>query len=265
MQKLLTTIGVMLLFGTGFSPIIANWLWDDPFLAMESQWFRPLIYTGIALIFVPTILTNIFGVGHVKKGKSAVGVITSVQQTGTQINGQPEVRLGFMVTKQGEEKYPAQLTTVIPLTSLAEFQPGSIVPLIVSEKNRQRISLDLKGQVSQAELQAMMNEQMVKQGVSPQMMNIAATGQKAYAKILEVTPLGNAGVTQVKLRFTLEITKPSGETFRVSTEKNLEASVLPKVQQGNVIQVIYSKEDPSMVAFALQADEQTIRQTFGVK
>ncbi|AWB43722.1 hypothetical protein DCC85_05480 [Paenibacillus sp. CAA11] len=263
MRKLLTTIGLLLVFGTGFSPMLANWLWDDPFLAMDSAWFRPLLYTGIALIFVPTILFSIFGAGRVTKGQSAVGVITEVQQTGTQINGQPEVKLRFMVTKPGEEKYPAELTTVIPLTSLAEFQPGSMVPLIVSEKNNRRIGLDLNSQLSLEQLQSMMNEQMVKQGASSEMMKLAASGQKAYAKIIGITPLGSAGEDRVKLSVELEITGPDGATFRVNTQKELAASMLPKVQPGQVIQVFYSKEDPSKVAFALQADEQAIRQAFG--
>lgn len=49
-------IGVLMVFGVGFSPFLANYLWDDPFVIMDAPWYRPLIYIGFALIFLPGIL-----------------------------------------------------------------------------------------------------------------------------------------------------------------------------------------------------------------
>ncbi|MDP1508648.1 hypothetical protein L8C07_04675 [Paenibacillus sp. CMAA1739] len=263
MKGFLSLIGLLLVFGVGFSPFLAEYLWDDPFLIMEAPWYRPLIYTGFALIFLPSILGLFFGGGKIKKGVSGVGIITSVQQTGTYINNQPQVKLGLTVTKQGEDKYDTALTTIIPLTSMAQFQPGTIIPLIISERNKMKVGLDLKGQVSQMDLQALMNEQMVKQGVSPELMEIAKTGEQAYAKILDVRPMGEARPNKIKLQFTLTVTKSNGETFDVTTQKDVFSSQLSKLQQGSIVEVIYSPQDPSKLVIKTQVSEDDVQQAFG--
>ncbi|WP_225999133.1 hypothetical protein [Paenibacillus sp. BJ-4] len=263
MKGFLTAIGVLLVFGVGFSPFLANYLWDDPFLVMDASWFRPLIYTGFALIFLPGILEMLFGGGKVKNGVPGVGIVTSVQQTGTYVNNQPQVKLGLTVTKQGEDKYDTVLTTIIPLTSMAQFQPGAIIPLVVSEKDKMKVGLDLKGQLSQTDLQALMNEQMVKQGVLPELMENAETGEQAYAKVLDVTPLGEAGSNRIKLQFVLSVTKSNGDTFHTTVQKEIFASQLPKLQQGSIVEVIYSPQDPSKLVFKTQVSEAEIQQAFG--
>ncbi|WP_028540667.1 MULTISPECIES: hypothetical protein [unclassified Paenibacillus] len=263
MKGFLSIIGVLMVFGVGFSPFLANYLWDDPFVIMDAPWYRPLIYIGFALIFLPGILGVFFEGGKVKKGVPGVGIITSVQLTGTYVNSQPQVKLGLTVTKHGEDKYDTALTTIIPLTSMAQFQPGSIIPLVVSEKDKLKVGLDLKGQVSQTDLQALMNEQMVKQGVSPELMEIAKTGKQAYAKVLDVTPMGEAGPNKIKLQFTLSVTKNNGDTFNVTTQKVVFSSQLSKLQQGSIIEVIYSPQDPSKLVFKTQVSEAEVQQAFG--
>ena len=131
----------------GILPISAQQLWNDPFMIMQAWWYIPAIFAGFALIFVPAILSNIFGVGRVKTGLPAVGVIKTIQQTGTYINEQPEVRLGLTVSRKGREKYDTEMKAVIPLTSMAQFQPGSFIPLVVSVKDERKVGLDIEGAI----------------------------------------------------------------------------------------------------------------------
>jgi hypothetical protein len=262
MVGFLRLVGVLTVFGVGFSPFLAQQLWNDPFIIMQAWWYKPAIFAGFGLIFIPAILGNIFGVGRVKSGLPAVGVIQSVQQTGTYINEQPEVRLGLTVSRKGREKYDTELRTIIPLTSMAQFQPGSFVPLVVSVKDERKVGLDLKGHLSQEDMQQLLNEKMVQQGVAPEMMDIARTGEKAMAKILDVTPLGSGGNGKIKLQLTLSVTKSNGETFKVTTQKEISPSALPQVQQGHIINVIYSKQDPSKVVLALNVQEGQLSDLF---
>ncbi|MEN1987772.1 hypothetical protein [Paenibacillus hubeiensis] len=255
-------IGILLVFGVGFSPFLAQHLWNDPFLIMDAWWYKPAIYAGFGLIFIPSLLSMFLGTRRIKSGLPAVGIINAIQQTGTYVNEQPEVRLRLTVSRKGREKYDAELRTIVPLTSLAQFQPGSFVPLIVSEKDERKVGLDLKGRLSQDDLQELLNEKMVQQGVSPEMMEIARTGEKAMAKIMDVTPLGSITSGKIKLQITLSITKSSGETFTVTTQKEILTSALPQVQQGHIIQVMYSPQDPSKVVFALNAQEGQLSRLF---
>ncbi|MCG7376290.1 hypothetical protein MH215_04750 [Paenibacillus sp. ACRSA] len=262
MVGFLRLIGLLLVFGVGFSPFLAEKLWNDPFITMQAWWYRPAIYTGFALIFVPSILSAIFGRSRVKTGIPALGVITSIQQTGTYINEQPEVRIGVTVSRKGHEKYDTTFKTIIPLTSMAQFQPGSFIPLLVSEKDERKVGLDLNGQLSQQDMQELLNEKMVQEGVSPEMMDIARTGEKAVAKVLDVTPIGGAREGKIKLKLTLRVTKTNGETFDITTEKELLASALSQVQQGHIINIFYSKHDPSKVVLALNVQEDQMNQLF---
>ncbi|WP_440111759.1 hypothetical protein [Paenibacillus sp. QZ-Y1] len=47
-------------------------------------------------------------------------------------------------------------------------------------------------------MQQLLDEKMVQQGGSPEMMDIARTGEKAMAKILDVTPLGGGSNNKIK-------------------------------------------------------------------
>lgn len=262
MVGFLRLVGVLTVFGVGFSPFLLEQLWNDSLIIIQAWWYTPAIITGFGLIFIPSILANIFGVGRVKSGLSAVGVIKSIQQTGTYINEQPEVRLGLTVSLKGREKYDTELRTIIPLTSMAQFQPGSFIPLVVSVKDERKVGLDLKGRLSQEDMQQLLDEKMVEQGVSPEMMDIARTGEKAMAKILDVTPLGSGGSNKIKLQLKLSITKTDGETFNVTTQKEILSSVLPQVQQGHIINVIYSRQDPTKLVLALNVQERQLSDLF---
>ncbi|WP_244213762.1 hypothetical protein [Paenibacillus barcinonensis] len=255
-------LGLLLVFGAGISPVVAQWLWHDPFSAMQAWWFKPMIFGGIGLMVVTSVLGTSLGQRKIKSGKPALGVIQSLQQTGVYINEQPEVQIMLKVSLQGQETYDAELRSVIPLTSLSQFQPGSVIPLVVSERDERKVGLDQHGTVSQEHMQELLNEKMMQQGIAPEMLDIARTGEKGLAKIVDVTPLGNGNNGNIKLQLTLSVTKPNGESFEVTTQKEIVPAALSQVQQGNLINVFYSRQDPSKVALALQVQEQQLNQLF---
>ena len=74
--------------------------------------------------------------------------------------------------------------------------------------------------------------------------------------------MGSAQNGNIKLQLKLSITKPNGETFEVITEKEILPSAMSQVQQGHIINVFYSPQDPSKVALALQVQEQQLNQLF---
>lgn len=63
-------------------------------------------------------------------GKPGTAVITSVAQTGTFINENPQVQLGLTVTVDGNT-YPAQTAAVIPMIQIPQVQPGATVAVLV--------------------------------------------------------------------------------------------------------------------------------------
>nr|WP_154887614.1 hypothetical protein [Paenibacillus xylanexedens] len=262
MSRFFRVIGLLMVFGTGFSPFIAQWLWDDPFMVMQAWWFKPMLFGGIGLLVISSIFGTSLGQRKIKSGLPAVGVIQSIQQTGTFINEQPEVKMMLKVSRQGRETYDTELRTIVPLTSLSQFQPGAIIPIVVSEKDERKVGLDQHGTVSQEHMQQLLNEKMMQQGIAPEMVDIARTGEKGLAKILDVTPMESGQNGNIKLQLKLSITKPNGETFEVITQKEILPSAMSQVQQGHIINVFYSPQDPSKVALALQVQEQQLNHLF---
>lgn len=264
MVKFLTTLGILCIIVVVGLPMYANYTGGSISDAVDTPWYRPLIYTGAALIFIPSILGSFLGLRTVKSGQSAVGLIQKVSQTGTYVNSQPQLEIEVMVTRSGSAPYPAAFRAVIPQTALAQFQPGSIIPLLVSDKDPAKVGLDSKGQISQADVQALLNERMVQQGnVSPEMMYIAEHGEKLYAKIIEVVPLGSGKVNKIKLQLTLSVTRSNGEVITINTQKEIFESQLSHLQQGNIISVMYSSKYPSDVALMLPTGDQELHQVFG--
>ena len=153
MRKILITIGILCIALVWGLPMYLNMTGGDVLELIDQPWYHPLLYIGIALIFVPTILSTVFSLQTVKSGTSAVGLIESIQQTGTYVNEQPQIYCKVIVTSQGKDSYPAELKAVVPLTSLAQFQPGALIPLLVAPKYPSKIGIDWKGQVSQAQAQ----------------------------------------------------------------------------------------------------------------
>ncbi len=263
MKKILITIGILCLMTVTVLPMYANFTGGDAITVIDSSWYKPLLYIGFGLVFIPSILGTVFSLRTLRSGESAVGLIRQVQQTGTYINEQPQLNIEVMVTRQGQQPYPASFRAIIPQTSIPQFQPGSVIPLLVSTRNPSIVGLDRNGQVSQEHVQSLLNEQMMRQGVAPETMEIARNGEQLYAKVLDVVPLGNIRDGKIPLRLTLSVTTSTGETRTIHTQKDIFESSLSQVQQGHIIRVMYSAKYPDDVALMLQTGEQDLQRAFG--
>ncbi len=263
MRKILTTTGILCILVVALLPLYANYTSGSVTSVTDASWYRPLMYVGIALVFLPSILGVVLSTRSIKSGEPAVGLIRHVRQTGTYINEQPQVNIEVMVTRQGQEPYPASFQAIIPQTAIPQFQPGSMIPLLVSTNNPAKVGLDRNGQVSQEHMQSLLNEQMIRQGVAPETMEIARNGEQLYAKVLDVVPMGNSRDGKIPLRLKLSVTTSTGEARTINTQKDIFESSLSQVQQGNIIRVMYSAKYPDDVALMLQTGENDLQRAFG--
>ncbi|WP_411348020.1 hypothetical protein [Paenibacillus sp. WLX2291] len=263
MIKILTTTGILCLMAVLFLPLYANFTGGDAFSIIDTSWYKPLLYTGFGLVCIPPILSTIFSLRTVTSGEPAVGLIRHIQQTGTYINEQPQLLIEVMVTRHGQEPYPASFKAIIPQTAMPQFQPGSVIPLLVSAKHPSQVGLDRNGQVSQYDMQSLLNEQMIRQGVDPKTIEIARHGEQLYAKVLDVVHLGNTHNGKLSLQFTLSLTRSNGETRTIHTQKDIFESNLSQLQQGHIIRVMYSEQCPDDVALMLSTGEQDLQRAFG--
>jgi hypothetical protein len=100
-----------------------------------------LVSMGAVMFFVfkairpdPTIM---------KSGTSAQATIQNVWQTGTYINNSPQVGMQIEVRPPNGVPYQTQITAVIPLINIPQFQPGAVVPVKIHPTDPSKVALDV--------------------------------------------------------------------------------------------------------------------------
>jgi hypothetical protein len=78
-----------------------------------------------------------------EQGISATAKVLQIGQTGMMVNYQPQAHLVLEVTPPDGEPYQAQVTTVIPMVAIPQFQPGAVVPVKIHPTDRSKVIIDI--------------------------------------------------------------------------------------------------------------------------
>ena len=114
-----------------------------------------MFYIGPAIGVIVTVVSVIFmirvfgGLAKANKeaarilstGQPATGQIASVQQTGTYVNNNPQVSLLINVTPQQGAPYQAQLTKIVSMFEIPQYQVGAALDLRVDPANPMSIAI----------------------------------------------------------------------------------------------------------------------------
>jgi hypothetical protein len=140
-----------------------------------------MFYIGPAIGILVTVGTLFFvfrllgGLAKAKKeearilstGAPAQGQIMAVQQTGTYVNNNPQVVIVVQVTPQGGQPYQTQITKVVSMFEIPQFQVGTAVSLRIDPMNPMNVAI--AGGL-QAGMPQGMPQQQMPQGMPPQGM-----------------------------------------------------------------------------------------------
>ena len=263
MHKWIRWVGILQIAAFGLYAAIAYSIWQNPFYGIGMPLFILFMAEGLGMVILSILFILKMEQQKIKDGEPAVGLVTSAMQTGVYINEQPQLHFKLLVTRKGGAQYTTELKAVISLLSLDNFKAGAVVPLLVSQQDRNKVAFAWEGQVATSDIQALMNEQLIKQDVSAELLEVSRSGEHAYAKVLDATPLGSTPNDKLKLRLDLAITKADGDTFQVTTTKEIRDSMLARLQPGTIIKVTYAPSDPSKIVLALPAEAADLKQTFG--
>ncbi len=78
-----------------------------------------------------------------EQGIPAQAKILQIGQTGMMVSYQPQAHLVLEVTPPDGPPYQAQVTAVIPMVAIPQFQPGAVVPVKIHPADRSKIILDM--------------------------------------------------------------------------------------------------------------------------
>jgi len=74
-------------------------------------------------------------------GVEGMGQITMVEQTGTQVNNQPMLRLRMLITLPGQSPYSVIHNEIVPVIRLAHVQPGATMRVRVDPRDKKKMAI----------------------------------------------------------------------------------------------------------------------------
>ncbi|MER0245576.1 hypothetical protein AAHZ94_27075 [Streptomyces sp. HSW2009] len=227
-------------------------------------WVGPqMIPLGIAVSLVPVLLAfTKDGVVSAFTGRNSaafrngllgVGTVTGTRPTGTTLNDQPEVRIELNVRGADGTIFDSHAKLVVPLTDLALFAPGAVLPVRYLPGRTDRVEIDRSGDMAGA--QAVYNEVQLQRGLTTrEALEVAERGIPASAVVRSLDVTGAVREEYAELRLGLIVSRPDGTTFETEVEKFLPPRAVQLVQVGRVIQVRYLPTDETRIALALPAN-----------
>lgn len=75
-------------------------------------------------------------------GKSAMGRVLAISDTGMTLNNDPVVRFRLEVHPEGEEAFEAETQAVIGRLDIPQIQPGAELPVKYDPQDHSRVALD---------------------------------------------------------------------------------------------------------------------------
>jgi hypothetical protein len=240
--KIGLTIGLL----GGLAGIIAA-IVSDP---VEGSIVAGIVVIVFVLVFIKFI-RPLFVAGKLQKtGISATAVILEVSDTGTTINGNPQVKLKLEVQPAHRFPYQAETKVLISRLQTSYFQPGSIIPVKIDPNNPKNIALDTTSgntgnltEARKAQLEKMLME------TDKTNRKIAETGRSSRAIVLKYEELGaNVNGNNPAVKLLLEVLAEDRARFKAEAIGVLKEASVPKFQPGEEIEVKYDTADISKVA-----------------
>lgn len=74
-------------------------------------------------------------------GQPAVGQVVSAQQTGTYVNNNPQIRLQINVTPHGGAPYQVQVTKVVSMFEIPQYQIGAQLDVRIDPANPANVAI----------------------------------------------------------------------------------------------------------------------------
>ena len=76
-------------------------------------------------------------------GLQGDAIVTSVQDTGVQVNNMPMLEVGLQVSLEGRDAYEASVKQVVQRSAVPRVQPGMKVPVRVDPQHPEAVAIDL--------------------------------------------------------------------------------------------------------------------------
>ncbi|MFG3343134.1 hypothetical protein [Glycomyces sp. NPDC048151] len=175
----------------------------------------------------------------------AMGTIVSAERTGLSINDQPQLEILFDVDTMDGQSFRGVAKAIIDITELAHVVPGAVLPVRYRPGSTDG-KIVIAADAPQHEMQAVIDRVRVAKGlVTPRQLQISEQGVEAKAVVLAMAPTGEIQGDRAVMDLTFRVTRADQSTFDLAQRKPIDASAIPQLQPGMVVQVRYLPHDES--------------------
>ncbi|MBN1632676.1 MAG: hypothetical protein JW917_00750 [Ignavibacteria bacterium] len=220
------------------------------------------IFLVVFFVFIyPMIVKPALLQSRLKKtGKKATAKIIKIQDTGTTVNDNPQVKLTVEVTPEYGTPYTTVFKQVISRLEVHLFKPGVLLNVLVDPKDREKIILDTFGEsksgedvntvpagpwagVSRDEVQRRLKD------LDEKNKKILSNGISARAIVKKYTFLGvNVNGENPLAELELEVLPDDKPAFSVVVQGVISVSSVDKYQPGEEIFIKYDSYNFKKVA-----------------
>ncbi len=193
-----------------------------------------------------------------KTGIKGTGTVLSIFETGTRINNQPLCKIELQVEIPGTPVYIATAKTVISYLQAAQFQSGTIVPVMVDPTNHQKLVL-----IRQGDLAGAGSTNSALKNASPQQIEelkvklaemqkeheqIQAIGIYSKAIVTKFTNMGiNINGNNPLATIEVQVLPDNEPAFAATVKGAIKQTSIPLFQPGEEIFVKYDPSDKTRV------------------
>jgi hypothetical protein len=224
-----------------------------------------VIFGGVfwSFFFKPMMVRNKLS----KTGVPAQARILSLSDTGVTINMNPQIKLLLEVTPPMGAPYQVEMKQVISRLQVSEYQPGTVLPVIVDPNDKNLIEINYDGGAQSSGYSAGGVAQATDKvmtgpwaGMSREESNaliksandanikLASYGQETKAIVTKYTWLGiYVNGENPYAEIEVEVLPMSGSPFKGKTQALINAASVQKYQPGAEIYVKYDPNDTSKV------------------
>ncbi|MCL2778776.1 MAG: hypothetical protein FWD73_12310 [Polyangiaceae bacterium] len=182
------------------------------------------------------------------EGVRARAAVTSLEQTGTFINHQPECDIGLSIQPpEGGEPFPSSIRRVVLLTDIPKLQPGTVLTVFYDARDRSKaliVGIGEPPSVSkeQAQAMALAGQDLLRELSAPGVADSYA------AVVLAFEPLGiHINGDNPLAVMTVKVLPAGGGSYDAKITAVFGQSNLPKYQPGREIYVLVDKKNPQRV------------------
>lgn len=190
-----------------------------------------------------------------KTGKMAQATISSMKETGTRINNQPLIKFEVIVNMNGRAPYSATIKSVVSYINIAQFQTGSVFPVMVDSQNEQNVvfirqgDMPANGGLNNASPEQVKELQDKLLEMDKANQHIRATGTYAKAIVTKYTYMGvNVNGNNPLVTLEIQVLPHNEPAFPATVKAVIKEENIPKYQPGEDIGVKYDLNDRSKVA-----------------